>query len=313
MINNTKACSGGHIPKFEWFFLLPQYWGIWFAVLLLIVLSFFPKSIRNSLLSRVGKFIGRCAKNARHRAQINLQSCFPEKNETEREKIIDDMFALILPVTLLLVDLTLNKKMNNIEWHGFEHIENAQVVNKNIIFMVPHGWAIDLPAILLAKQGYSMSGMFHHQNNKLIDWLWNKARIRFGGEIHSRESGIKPFVQSIRRGHWGFYLPDEDHGPDQSEFVDFFGTYKATLPILRRLMKLCKADVLPLFPAYDLASNTLHIYVNPAMNDLIGQSDIYIARRMNQEIEHFVRQDPKQYAWVLRFLKTRKAGDRELY
>lgn len=302
----------GHIPKFEWSFLLPKYWGIWLGVFLLILISFIPNRSRTRLLAFLGKRISRYAKRARKRAQINLSLSFPEKSEAEREHIIDDMFALILPITLLLVDLTLNKK-NTIRWIGFEHIERAHQHNKNLIFMVPHGWAIDLPAILLAQKGYPMSGMFHHQNNKLIDWLWNKARLRFGGEIHSRDAGIKPFIQSIRQGKWGFYLPDEDHGPEQSEFVDFFGTYKATLPILGRLMKLCNASVLPLFPSYDLETSVLTVYVHPPMDDLVDQSEAYIARRMNEEIEKFVLRDPKQYAWVLRFLKTRKGDEPDLY
>ena len=54
-----------------------------------------------------------------------------------------------------------------------------------------------------------------------------------------RNDGIKPFIQSVRQGYWGYYLPDQDHGPEHSEFVDFFATYKATLPAIGRLMKVC--------------------------------------------------------------------------
>ncbi len=62
-------------------------------------------------------------------------------------------------------------------------------------------------------------------------------RRRFGGRLHARNDGIKPFIQSVRQGYWGYYLPDQDHGPEHSEFVDFFATYKATLPAIGRLMK----------------------------------------------------------------------------
>ncbi|WP_392565778.1 lauroyl-Kdo(2)-lipid IV(A) myristoyltransferase [Utexia brackfieldae] len=305
--------SAGYIPKFEWSFLSPRYWGVWFGIFVLIVLTFSPVRFRDRFLSRLGRFIGRKIKSARQRAQINLAQCFPEKSEAQRDEIIDEMFSIILPVTVLLVDLTIKKTRVKINWHGFEHITQAHNHQRNVIFMVPHAWAIDIPAILLAKKGYAMSGMFHHQSNKLVDWLWNKSRIQYGGQIHAREDGIKPFVQSIRQGNWGFYLPDEDHGIEQSVFVDFFGTYKATLPILGRLMKLCKADVIPLFPSYDLKNSELNIYLHPPMNDLADKDDDYIARRMNEEIERFVTPDLKQYAWVLRFLKTRKSDDPELY
>lgn len=46
--------------------------------------------------------------------------------------------------------------------------------------------------MLLAEQGKPVAGMFHHQRNPLVDYLWNSARLHFGGRIHARESGIKP-------------------------------------------------------------------------------------------------------------------------
>lgn len=309
---NSGIHQQGYIPHFKWSFLLPKYWGIWVAVFVLILLSFIPLRLRTPVSSWLGKVAGRRINSTVNRAAINLTLCFPEKSGAERAKIMDDMFALVLPVMLLLVDVVLNKK-KKVYWQGLEYIDQVRSQHKNVILMVPHAWAIDLPAMLLAQIGYPMSGMFHHQKNQLVDWLWNKARLHFGGQIHSRNSGIKPFIQSIRHGNIGFYLPDEDHGADQSEFVPFFGTYKATLPILGRLTKLCHAEVLPLFPYYDPITNSLRIQIRPPMNDLVGQSDSHIARRMNEEIEAFVLQDPKQYAWVLRFLKTRKDTQEELY
>ena len=312
-MKKQQQASAGFIPKFEWGFLAPKYWGVWLAVLLLILLACIPIRWRDPCLAKLGRFVGRKAKSARNRAKANIAACFPDKTPEEQEQLIDDMFAVIIPVTVLLVDLVIKRSKVKINWHGFEYISDAHKENRNVIFMVPHGWAIDIPAVLLAKKGYAMSGMFHHQSNKLVNWLWNKARIRYGGQIHARDDGIKPFIQSIRQGNWGFYLPDEDHGIEQSVFVDFFGTYKATLPLLGRLMKLCKAEVLQLFPSYNPKTSTLDIYIRPPMNDLQDQSDEYMAKRMNEEIEAMVLPNPEQYAWVLRFLKTRKPGDNNLY
>lgn len=312
-MTKQKNESAGFIPKFEWSFLHPRYWGLWFAVFILVLLALIPIRWRDPLLAKLGRFIGRKVKSARQRAQINLTHCFPEQSVEEREQLIDDMFSVILPVTVLLADITIKKTGAKINWHGFEYFEQAHANKHNVILMVPHGWAIDLPAVLLAQKGYPMSGMFHNQSNKLVDWLWNSARLRFGGQLHARDDGIKPFIQSIRSGYDGFYLPDEDHGIEHSVFVDFFATYKATLPILGRIMKLCKAEVLPLFPVYNPKTSTLDIFIRPPMNDLLGQDDEYIARRMNEEIEALVTANPEQYAWVLRFLKTRKPGESTLY
>ncbi|XPE44488.1 hypothetical protein ACNKHV_11395 [Shigella flexneri] len=44
--------------------------------------------------------------------------------------------------------------------------------------------------------------------------------------------------------------------------MDFFATYKATLPAIGRLMKVCRARVVPLFPSM-MADDCLTIQVRP--------------------------------------------------
>ena len=109
--------------------------------------------------------------------------------------------------------------------------------------------------------------MFHNQRNQLIDYLWNAVRRKFGGRMRARNDGIKPFISSVRQGYWGYYLPDQDHGAEHSEFVDFFATYKATLPAVGRLMKVCRAAIVPLFPVYDGQTSMLDIYIREPMDD----------------------------------------------
>jgi len=200
-----------------------------------------------------------------------------------------------------------------VEWHGREIIDQMKAEQQNVIFLVPHGWAVDIPAMLLASEGQKMAAMFHNQSDPLMDYAWNTARRGYGGRLHARNDGIKPFISSIRQGYWGYYLPDQDHGPEQSEFVDFFATYKATLPAVGRLMKVCRARVVPLFPVYNSKSHKLEIYVRPPMDDLLEADDHQLARRMNEEVEVFVRPHPEQYTWILKLLKTRKEGDIEPY
>lgn len=80
--------------------------------------------------------------------------------------------------------------------------------DEKVIFLVPHGWGVDIPAMLMASQGQKMAAMFHNQGNPVFDYIWNTVRRRFGGRLHARNDGIKPFIQSVRQGYWGYYLPD---------------------------------------------------------------------------------------------------------
>ncbi|XTZ40010.1 lauroyl-Kdo(2)-lipid IV(A) myristoyltransferase [Salmonella enterica] len=312
----TKKNNAEYIPEFESEFLHPRYWGTWLGVLAFAGVALLPPTIRDPMLGKLGRIAGKFGKSARRRAQINLLYCFPEKSEAEREALIDEMFATAPQAMVLMAELAVRgpqKVLPRVDWQGKEIIDQMRQNDEKVIFLVPHAWGVDIPAMLMASQGQKMAAMFHNQGNKVFDYVWNTVRRHFGGRLHARNDGIKPFIQSIRQGYWGYYLPDQDHGAEHSEFVDFFGTYKATLPAIGRLMKVCRARVIPLFPVYDATSHRLIIQVRPPMDDLLTADDHTIARRMNEEVEVFVRPHLEQYTWILKLLKTRKPGEIQPY
>lgn len=312
-----KKYKSEFIPEFKKNYLSPVYWSTWFLLGMIAGISMFPPSFRDPVLAKIGRWAGRLSKKARRRATINLSLCFPEKNDTEREIIVDKMFVTALQSIVMMAELAIRgpeKFQKRVFWKGLEILEEIRHNNRNVIFLVPHGWSVDIPAMLLAAQGKKMAAMFHQQRNPVIDYVWNSVRRKFGGRLHAREDGIKPFIQSVRQGYWGYYLPDQDHGPEYSEFADFFATYKATLPIIGRLMNISQAMIIPLFPVYDEKKHLLTIEIRPPMDACIASADNkMIARQMNKTVEILVGPHPEQYVWVLKLLKTRKSNEADPY
>lgn len=304
------------IPMFKNAFYAPRYWGVWLGIGAIAAAAWIPPRLRDPMLGLLGRVVGRIAHKARFRAQANLAYCLPEIAEQQRETIIADMFACVIQSIILMAELACRnpkRVLARVRWHGDELLNRLQIEERNVIFLVPHGWAVDVPAMLMALRGQKMAAMFQNQRNELVDYMWNRMRRRFGGRMHARDDGIKPFISSVRQGYWGYYLPDQDHGAEQSKFVDFFATYKATLPAIGRLMKVCCATVIPLFPVYDGSTSLLHIHILPPMEPLAGVDEATVARRMNEAVEALVRPNPEQYTWVLKLLKTRKPGDLNPY
>ncbi len=100
------------------------------------------------------------------------------------------------------------KKSNSVDWEGLEIIEEMRRNDEKSFFsyrMV----SVDIPAMLMASQGQN-GAMFHNQGNPVFDYIWNTVRRRFGGRAFACNDGIKPFIQSVRQGYWGWdYLPDQ--------------------------------------------------------------------------------------------------------
>lgn len=134
----------------------------------------------------------------------------------------------------------------------------------------------------------------------------HKQRVQYGGRIYERSAGIKPFLKSIREGYIGHYSPDQDHGPEQSVFVDFFSTRKATLPGIGKLAQLSRAKVLPRFTSMNLEDGTFDIEILPTIE--LNQGEEQDALACNQAIEYFVGNKPEQYMWVLQLLYSQEDG-----
>lgn len=186
----------GYEAHFSWSYLKPQYLGIWLGIFFLLLLAFVPFRLRDKFAGKLGIWIGHKAKKQRTRAQTNLQYCFPHWTEQQREQVIDKMFTVVTQVMFGIGEIAIRSKKHlqkRSEFIGLEHIEQAKAEGKNIILMVPHGWAIDASGIILHTQGMPMTSMYNPHRNPLVDWLWTIARQRFGGKMHARQMVLNLF------------------------------------------------------------------------------------------------------------------------
>lgn len=304
----------GYEHKFLREFLLPKYWVVWLGVLGLLLLAFVPFRLRDKFASWVGKRVyaylkGKNKKQYR-RAKVNLRYCFPSWSEAQQEKVIEEMFITVAQTMLGIGEIAVRSVKHlrkRSEFEGLERLQVAKEAGKNIILLVPHTWAIDASGIVLHTYGMPMVSMYNPHRNALVDWLWNATRERFGGKMHTRQNGIKPFLNDVRQGNMGYFLPDEDFGEALSVYTDFFATEKATLPGLHKMAKLAKAVVIPMFPRYDAEKGKYVMEILPEI--AFDGTDQQSARAMNQAVEYFVSKDPKQYVWILRLLKTQRNGE----
>lgn len=300
-------------PRFTWRFLAPKYWTTWCGLFGSIGLALLPLSIHQTLAKTIAKRLVKSKSNSVNNIRTNLAHCFPEKSLTERETLIEKtlytagVFTLRFPLLKLRSATWLQQRC---DVKNGQHLDNLLSKGQNAVLLVPHSWAIDIPAVLFASKGYPVSAMAKRQKNEVVDWIMHNQRVQYGGRVYERSGGIKPFIKSIKEGYLGYYLPDQDHGPELSEFVDFFAATKATLPGLSKIAKLTKAKIIPTFASFNPDSGRFCIELTPPLTE--QSEDTADAQAMNSAIEYFVEQQPEQYMWTLRFLRT-QSDHRNLY
>ncbi|RXJ73496.1 lauroyl-Kdo(2)-lipid IV(A) myristoyltransferase [Veronia nyctiphanis] len=311
----SHSTPSEYSPKFEWSFLHPKYWGSWIGIALAALMAFVPFRIRDKIAMLLAKQLVKLNNSAKRRAVINLAQCFPEKSEQERHHILEQSYmnagCILFGFATILVRSKAYLARRTV-FHGDQILTELAENGEKIILLVPHTWSIDYPAVQLASRGLPIVGLVKKQSNPLNDWLMNVQRLKYGGCIHERSTGIKPFLKSIREGFLGYYLPDQDHGRENSVFVPFLGAEKATLAGLGKLARLGKAKVVPLMSAYNRETGNFEVIVKPPLENFPTGDDEQDARIMNSHLEAFITSAPEQYMWIINLLRTRPDGS-ELY
>ena len=310
--NMTTSDKNLHNPKFTWRFLAPRFWPTWLVVLFALVLAYVPFRIRDKLATKVVPLIMKKKSGALKRARLNIQHCFPEKSLEERETILrrslETAAQFCFAYGELLVRSDKYKKSRN-EIIGGENLFPLLDRGENVITLVPHCWSIDYTGSMLASLGYTVTTIMKPQKNPLTDWLMHTQRMQYGrGVVYPRSAGIKPFLQSVKKGYVGYYLPDEDLGAQHSVFVPFFGAEKATMKGLGKLTKLTKANIVPMFQAYNAKTGKYELHIFPALENFPTGDDTQDAIVMNKALEAMIETHTEQYMWILSLLRSRPDG-----
>lgn len=301
--------------EFQWSFLLPKYWGIWIAIVFLMLLAILPWAIQWRLAHGLAKLAWKYLKSRRKTTIRNLEVCFPEwsaeKVQQQAKQVFVDMMLGIFE--------TLNAWYkpywfkNRVTIEGLEHITNAQAQGKGVLLLGTHSTLLDAGGYVCA-QYFEPDVVYRPQNNPLLDMLIYRCR----GTIYKAQidhDDMRGLIRHLKDGDAIWYSPDQDFGLKQGVMAPFFGVPAATVTAHRRLLKISKAVAVPLYfyRHGDIKNPKYHVLIEPAVDNMPSDDEVDDATRVNKIIENQLRIAPTQYMWFHRRFKTRPEGYEEIY
>lgn len=301
--------------KFYWAFLLPQYWGIWIAIVFLMLLAILPWAIQHRLATRLGNLAFKHLKSRRKTTVRNLEVCFPEWT-TEQ---VQENARLVFVDMMLGVFETLNAWYSpqwfkdRVSIEGLQHIENAQAEGKGILLLGTHSSLLDAGGYLCA-QYFEPDVVYRPQNNPLLDMLIYRCRATiYKAQIDHDD--MRGLIRHLKEGDAIWYSPDQDFGLKQGVMAPFFGIPAATVTAHRRLLKISKAVAIPLYfyRHGDIKNPQYRVLIEPVVENLPSADELDDAIRVNKIIENQLRIAPTQYMWFHRRFKTRPEGYEKIY
>ena len=245
--------------------------------------------------------------------RINLEKCFPQMPPSERERLARASFRSFCRsfVERGLLWWSSERRLRRlVRVEGAEHLD--ALAGRPVIILAPHFVGLDAGGIRLAMDR-ALASMYSHQKDPVFDRLLYRKRLRFGGQLFSRQDGLRKTVRAIRSGVPYYYLPDMDLGRSSSVFVPFFGVPAATITGLSDLARLSGAAVVPCVTRMLPGGGGYVARLYPPWRDFPSGDAASDARRMLAFIEERVLEMPEQYFWLHKRFKTRPEGEARFY
>jgi KDO2-lipid IV(A) lauroyltransferase len=288
--------------------LHPKHWPSWLAIALLRLLCFLPLTWLLAFGTIIGRVLYHLLKRRRHITEVNIDLCFPELSETDKnllcqKVIISSVHGMLeTAYSWWASDAEL---LARADYEGLELIAQAQKEGRGILLIGSHFTTLDLAGRILRLK-IDVDSSYQKQNNAVFDHCILQFRLkRFTNMVEKTE--MRRLIKLIKSGRVMWYASDQDFGRKHSVFAPFFGHQAATINTISGILKLTKAKPL-YFSHYRIGQGKHTRYlmrITDPFGENLGSDDVQNATLLNQVIEEAIRFSPEQYMWVHRRFKTR--------
>ncbi len=287
---------------------------MWVSLGLLRVAALFPYRAQLSMGRILGKILQYLSSSRRRVIDINLQLCFPEKSQPERDKIRNDCYQNI---GIALLEMAMcwwwseRRLKPLVEIRGREHIDAVLQSGRGVILLTGHFTSLEIGGRLFTLS-IPLQAMYRTQKNRLFDSYLYTRRSGYLENTISRKN-TRQMIKGIKKLIPTWYAPDQNFPNEKNVFVPFMGVQTATISAGSRLAQSSGGAMLPFYPERKKDGSGYIIWIDAPLEDFPSGDDTKDATAINASIEKLVRRNPEQYMWIHKRFKTRPPGEPAIY
>ncbi len=292
----------------------PKYWPTWIGLGLLRLTCLLPFAWQIRLGKAIGRVAHRFAGKRRAITRRNIELCFPELSEEERDKLALQHFEA-LGASLMEMALgrwASDKKMLAITHvTGVENVERTLAEGYGVILLCAHFTTLEASGRAFSLQSPPFDAVFRRFRSPFTTEILAGTREKSVRRLIDKND-IKRMVRSLRDGVPVWYAPDQSYHLKQSALIPFFGVPAMTNTATTTLAKLGHAKIIPFLPRR-LPRGGYELRILPPIEGVPSDDPIEDTKEIMGIIEEHIRRCPEQYYWVHRKFKNRTESLPDVY
>lgn len=270
---------------------------------------------------RIGAAIGwvawTCRTPVRTITLINLQLCFPQWSEAERQRVgkasaIETGKALTeSPWLWMRPKSDVQSKTTIVE--GEHLLRAAQDSESGLIVATPHlgSWEC---AVLPLTGDNPVTCLYKPPRKASLEPLLVAGRTKLGTTLTPLDaSGIKHVLKELKQGNTLGILPDQEPDAANGHFAPLFAQSANTMFLLAKFAHRAKAQVLFCFCERLPKGAGWHIHYYPASVGVDDTDKAVATKALNKSVEQCIMACPEQYLWNYKRFRICPDGSRRNY
>ncbi|MCB0825279.1 MAG: lysophospholipid acyltransferase family protein [Armatimonadetes bacterium] len=260
--------------------------------------------------NRMGRLIWRLGKRRRERCEANLRMAFPEKSESEIQKIAKDTFEHFGRTTVdFLVGLNRTKAEleSDMEIIGLDILQNALAEGKGVLLITGHLGHWERCSAWLSLSGYDLAVVARNANQDDVNNLINDLREGPGTEVIARGDAVRVILKKLKAGAIVGILPDQNA---DEIFLPFFGHPAGTVLGPGVLHERTGAPVIPV-SCMEIGNGKyrMEFYERLLPEPGYETKGEGLMRSIHAWLESVIREYPNQWLWFHdRWRNARRKG-----
>ena len=275
------------------------------------VINILPLKVALYLANLAGRIAYSIRKEDRKTILSNLRHAFPEKTETEIDRIAKEVFSNLCKNAIELASFRKLTSRTLDRWvkseGSYEKVDRVFSNGKGIIMLASHFGNWELMPFYFTLRGYKVTAIARRIYFDRYNEFLNGVRTSKGLGVIYRDDSPKKILRVLKRNEMLGILADQDVDSVDGVFVDFFGrqAYTPKAPVAIAL-----ATGAPLVPCFLIRENNHHRFIVEDPIELVEKSTKeetikFNTQKWSRVTESYIRKYPEQWVWMHKRWKTK--------